>query len=271
MGETLEAAAVREVLEESGVHIQASSVRYHSSQPWPFPQSLMVGFMSEAIPICTPGVGLEALSQQAQRAAREVGLLPQEAQRYAVHALPAVKVDPAELEDARWFHRSWLTSALGRSGAEKPLSEAQRTFRIPGRYALANSIISDWLAEAEPQQAWPGDAVPDVSIDCGTFKYVLLRLSSTDGARSKLIVRGDGRAAYHNHVFAAARAEVGKIDPGLTLETVGGGRMEHLEDQKVVSVYGYSAAFGQAPHDVTAGVLRREMPFHDIVVSYEGY
>ncbi len=41
-GESLEEAAAREVREESGVRVE--DVRYRSSQPWPFPASLMLGF-----------------------------------------------------------------------------------------------------------------------------------------------------------------------------------------------------------------------------------
>ena len=41
-GESLEEAVAREVLEESGVAV--ADVRYRSSQPWPFPTSLMLGF-----------------------------------------------------------------------------------------------------------------------------------------------------------------------------------------------------------------------------------
>ncbi|MFO0510005.1 MAG: NAD(+) diphosphatase [Gammaproteobacteria bacterium] len=47
-GESLEDAVVREVLEETGVAVQGS--RYHSSQPWPFPSSLMLGFTATAAP-----------------------------------------------------------------------------------------------------------------------------------------------------------------------------------------------------------------------------
>lgn len=40
-GESLEEAVRREVMEEAGIRV--SSVSYHSSQPWPFPSSLMIG------------------------------------------------------------------------------------------------------------------------------------------------------------------------------------------------------------------------------------
>ncbi len=45
-GESLEDAVRREVLEETGVQVRQA--RYHSSQPWPFPSSLMLGFMADA-------------------------------------------------------------------------------------------------------------------------------------------------------------------------------------------------------------------------------
>lgn len=46
-GEALEDAVRREVAEESGVIVD--EVRYHSSQPWPMPASLMVGFIATAV------------------------------------------------------------------------------------------------------------------------------------------------------------------------------------------------------------------------------
>ena len=45
-GESLEETVAREVFEESGIRV--SDVRYHSSQPWPFPASLMIGFHATA-------------------------------------------------------------------------------------------------------------------------------------------------------------------------------------------------------------------------------
>jgi len=70
-GESLEDAVVREVLEETGVAV--SNVRYHSSQPWPFPSSLMLGFFATAAAAAEPRVG-------------------------------------GELEDARWVTRAQVTS-----------------------------------------------------------------------------------------------------------------------------------------------------------------
>jgi NAD+ diphosphatase len=70
-GESLEDAVVREVAEETGVAVDA--IQYHSSQPWPFPASLMVGFQAR----CSAD------------AAIQVG---------------------GELEDARWFTRSEINA-----------------------------------------------------------------------------------------------------------------------------------------------------------------
>lgn len=44
-GETLEECAQREVCEEVGIDIR--DIRYFGSQPWPFPNSLMIGFTAE--------------------------------------------------------------------------------------------------------------------------------------------------------------------------------------------------------------------------------
>ena len=75
-GESLGEAVAREVMEETGVRV--SEVRYHSSQPWPFPSSLMLGFTATAERV-------------------------------------EPTVDGEELEEARWFGGKELRSEL-RSG-----------------------------------------------------------------------------------------------------------------------------------------------------------
>ncbi|MGH9320948.1 MAG: NAD(+) diphosphatase [Vicinamibacteria bacterium] len=65
-GESLEEAVKREVLEETGIELD--TVQYHSSQPWPFPSSLMLGFTARA-------------------------------------RSRAIRLETEEIEDARWFTR----------------------------------------------------------------------------------------------------------------------------------------------------------------------
>ncbi|KAG7668648.1 hypothetical protein Ndes2526B_g03728 [Nannochloris sp. 'desiccata'] len=386
VGETLEDAVVREVSEESGVAVDRSTIHYHSSQPWPFPQSLMIGFLGEARHIVgvdksenkvsgnagkvtikdalvdTSGKGstnsalveksgrslfgfdIFPLGSSARSAALNVGIKSEEIDAYAT---PAVLVDENEIEDARWFHREWLLEKLNFLEKEKKDGDVvsnSRTnsamgnevddppeFRIPGKYALANRLITDWLlGSAHPRSAiygngsasnggkdstlatkeggkspftssslssWSGYFLPDVQIDQGVFKYILLRASGPTGSPSKLLVRGDCRAAYHNHILTACVAEAAKIDPGIVITVLGGGRMEHYSHPRpameggdggdhggesglvkavgscsgVATVYGYSAAFGPAPHEITAAVLKKWDPFMDVSVSYEGY
>jgi len=61
---------------------------------------------------------------------------------------------------------------------------------------------------------------------------------------------------------------------GLQVDVLGGGRMHHEPQRRTLSIYGYSSAFGAAPHEVTAALVRRWRPFYspsDVRVSYEGY
>jgi NAD+ diphosphatase len=80
--EGLEAALVREVKEEAGVEI--ASMRYFASQPWPFPNSLMLGFTAQA-------------------------------------ASEEIQIGDDELEDARWFTREEIRDGLEQETLRLPL------------------------------------------------------------------------------------------------------------------------------------------------------
>jgi NAD+ diphosphatase len=72
-GETIEEAARREVFEEAGIRV--GPIRFHSNQPWPFPSSLMIGLIGEAL-------------------------------------TDDIVIDPKELETARWFEQDEVQAML---------------------------------------------------------------------------------------------------------------------------------------------------------------
>ncbi|MEM9707795.1 MAG: NAD(+) diphosphatase [Pseudomonadota bacterium] len=78
-GETPEAATRREVFEEAGIRV--GKVEYRLAQPWPFPASLMLGYVGKALGT-------------------------------------AIVLDPAELEDARWISREEMAEIFRGQHAE---------------------------------------------------------------------------------------------------------------------------------------------------------
>jgi NAD+ diphosphatase len=101
-GETLEEAVRREVREEAGV--RCGRVRYLAAQPWPFPSSLMIGFLAEAL-------------------------------------TEEITVDPEELAEARWFTRHEIREMVARAAAG-PDDPAQVS--LPPPIAIAHHICRRW-------------------------------------------------------------------------------------------------------------------------------
>ena len=105
-GESLEEAVAREVFEEAGVSV--GRPEYRSSQPWPFPASLMLGFT-------VPYAGGELGGS-----------------------------DP-ELEDKRWFGRDEVAEAAKEDSWSEP-ADGDARLLLPPRAAIARRLVEGWLA-----------------------------------------------------------------------------------------------------------------------------
>ena len=104
-GESLEQTVAREVLEETGVRVR--SARYLASQPWPFPGSLMLGFLAEAEPD-------EPLAGD-------------------------------ELEDVHWFDAATVRAGLARDWNTPP-AEDEPGIGLSPPISIARWLIGQWLA-----------------------------------------------------------------------------------------------------------------------------
>lgn len=118
-GETFEAAVAREAFEETGIRIDEGSVKYVGSQPWPFPQSCMIGFTAtsdDTVPL---------------------------------------NVDTNELVSARWFKKSDVALAATVEGATMQLPVAEAALKndptlpllIPPKGVIARKLIDKWLVD----------------------------------------------------------------------------------------------------------------------------
>lgn len=106
-GESLEEAVAREVAEEAGVEI--GEPRYVSSQPWPFPGSLMVGFEAD-------WAGGEPHGED------------------------------GELEDVRWFGLDEVERAVARSGYDWATGDDDQSgLLLPPPSAIARRLVEGWL------------------------------------------------------------------------------------------------------------------------------
>jgi NAD+ diphosphatase len=103
-GESLEQTVAREVLEESGVRVRGS--RYLGSQPWPFPGSLMLGFLA--------------------------------------YSEPDEPVAGEELEDVRWFSAEDIRAGLARDPTI-PLRDDEPGILMSPSISISRWLAEQWL------------------------------------------------------------------------------------------------------------------------------
>ncbi|KAI2799301.1 hypothetical protein RDWZM_001973 [Blomia tropicalis] len=111
------------------------------------------------------------------------------------------------------------------------------------------------------------DDIPEVDIDTGKFKYILIKVYDDD--KSKFIVRGYNWAAFHADILDKVEPNI--VKSKLKCDCVGGGRIEHSPANKKIHIYGYSQGFGLADHKVSCELIKKEYPDYTVTWANEGY
>ena len=100
-GESIEEAVAREVMEEAGIKIK--NIRYHSSQPWPFPSSLMIGCHAEA---ATTEIAMD------EEEMADVRWFPREEVLLALEERSSVLMVPGPIAIAHHLLKAWATATI---------------------------------------------------------------------------------------------------------------------------------------------------------------
>lgn len=120
--------------------------------------------------------------------------------------------------------------------------------------------------------------VREVDIDpSGTFKYILIKITAKDtGGRvvTKEIVRGYKDCKFHTNINDKVNQELEGLKQGGDLieyesKVLGGGKIEHEPEKKILKVFGESQGYGKADHGVSAEILRKNFPGYEVKCSEE--
>ncbi len=152
-GESAEAAVAREVYEEAGLSI--ADIRYRSSQPWPFPASLMLGFTARAVGDLAVVRHDDELADAGWFTRAEVAAATTWPPAPPAPPPPTPPTAPTAATAAPTASResSALTTSAARSAsaatrhiggeAERPSSRLEA---VPGGVSIARFLIDEWLA-----------------------------------------------------------------------------------------------------------------------------
>ncbi|KAI0318879.1 NUDIX hydrolase domain-like protein [Amylostereum chailletii] len=155
-GESFENCVKREILEEAGVHV--SNVRYHSTQPWPYPANLMAGFYATADPAEPIRTDLDNELEDAKWYTREEVLKvlahpdgTNMMRRDVKRATDAFDERPSEVKSSNTAQAESQAqeSAVRAKDAE---ADEEPAFRVTPRSAVGGVLISDWAHGKAPAQ-----------------------------------------------------------------------------------------------------------------------
>ncbi len=152
------------------------------------------------------------------------------------------------------------------SQAEYTTNELDRTESAKLKARLA--------AEQKQSKRKPSDFKPidSVQIAQGRHKYVLVSAREPNSPEFKYFVTSRRGAAYHRNAaepLVYSLKEAGYED----IEIKGGGRILCNNDEKKISVFGFSYSFGQANHETSKRVILADERYkdYDVAISNEGY
>ncbi|KAI0032885.1 NUDIX hydrolase domain-like protein [Vararia minispora EC-137] len=170
-GESFEDAVRREILEEAGIHVW--NVRYHSTQPWPYPANLMVGFFATGDPAEPVRTDLDDELADARWFSRAeiltvlahpegTNMTRRDHARIAriidgqSNVVPRVSGDAPLAGDA-----AQAQAAQAGDKVEKTAEEDDPLIRVPPETAIAGVLIADWAHGRfpAPQSAGAGASV----------------------------------------------------------------------------------------------------------------
>jgi phosphohistidine phosphatase len=114
--------------------------------------------------------------------------------------------------------------------------------------------------------------IPNVTIDEGRHKYVLVSAISPNANERQYFVVSKRGAAYHRN---AAEPLVDSLERCgyRSIDVTGGGRIDLDCTKKTIHVYGHSYGFGLADHALSKSVILQDPRFADFDVTWsnEGY
>lgn len=146
--------------------------------------------------------------------------------------------------------------------------------KIKARLAAQSETTTSASASADGSKDGADSflSVPNVSIDEGAHKYVLIGARHPQSGQHQHFVVSKHGAPYHRDAAEPAIERLEKSGYS-EIDVKGGGRILLDSHQQKVSIFGFSYGFGRADHAVSQSVVEADERYKDyeVTTSNEGY